>query len=520
MKKITFITGLAALLITAAGCKKWVDDVYLNPNNPTVVDPESVLPPVAANMARGVQFDARMTGAFVGYWCRVTSFDSWDRHGYIPGNDQGGEKWRTHYWNLGQNLVNAIRDSRESKPAIAGISYAIFAWSWLHLADYHGPVILDEAFDATKLTFNYNEQQDAYAHVFKMCDSAILYLEKGLASGGGSAIANADRYIYSGDLAKWKKFVYGVKAKTFHRWWNKADYKPDSVIKYVNLSFTSVGDDATIKFNNDRNFPDQLNFFGPTRNNMGTFRVGQWYMDMLSGVYTNNVIDPRRAYIFTPSLDGKFRGVVPSVGESGTQQTRTANLWGLKATSASANNAAPALDDTCRTFFKNASVTPILTYTDLQFLKAEAAFKKVDMATANQAYKNGIEASFDMLSTYYTGYTRFTAADKNAYLTNPNIVPTIPDALSLRQIMMQKYIALFGHGWEETYTDMRRHNWDTVNIYKGFALPNFYPDNNGKFANRVRPRYNSEYLWNAEALRAVGGFDPDYHTKEVWFQKK
>jgi hypothetical protein len=161
-----------------------------------------------------------------------------------------------------------------------------------------------------------------------------------------------------------------------------------------------------------------------------------------------------------------------------------------------------------------------LTYTDLQFLKAEAAFKKVDMPTANQAYKNGIEASFDMLSTYYTGYTRFTAADKNAYLANPNVVPTIPDALSLRQIMMQKYIALFGHGWEETYTDMRRHNWDTVNIYKGFALVNFYPDNNGKFVNRVRPRYNSEYLWNAEALRAVGGFDPDYHTKEVWFQKK
>lgn len=518
MKKIIF--GALAISLLAAGCKKWVDDVYLNPNNPTVVDPETVLPPVTANVARGVQFDARMTGAFVGYWCRVTSFDSWDRHGYIAGNDAGGEKWRTHYWNLGQNLVNAIRDSRNDRPEIAGVSYAFFAYSWLHLADYHGPVILKQAFDATRLTFDYDEQQEAYEYVLQICDSAIQYLDRGIASGGASRLAQADRFLYSGDLQKWKRFVYGVKAKTFQRWWNKPTYSADSVIKYVNLSFTSIQDDANIKFENNANFPDRLNFFGPRRANLGVFRPGKWYMDMLSGVYTNGAIDPRRAYIFTPSLDGQFRGTVPSLGETvSTQQTRSANLWGFKPTSAAANNNAPATDDTCRTFFKNASFAPILTYTELQFLKAEAAFKKRDMATALQSYRAGIQASFDQLSTHFTGYTRFTTAQRDAYLNNPSIVPTAADALTLQQIMMQKYIALWGHGWEETYTDMRRHNWDTVNIYKGFSLTNFFPDNNGKFANRVRPRYNSEYLWNAEALRKVGGFDPDYHTKPVWFQQ-
>jgi hypothetical protein len=67
---------------------------------------------------------------------------------------------------------------------------------------------------------------------------------------------------------------------------------------------------------------------------------------------------------------------------------------------------------------------------------------------------------------------------------------------------------------------MRRYNYDEANIYityKRIDINNLYPDNGGKLAERLRPRYNSEYLWNVESLKKVGAFQPDYHTKKVWF---
>ena len=36
-------------------------------------------------------------------------------------------------------------------------------------------------------------------------------------------------------------------------------------------------------------------------------------------------------------------------------------------------------------------------------------------------------------------------------------------------------------------------------VYPGFAPPtNLFPDNSGKIAQRIRPRYNSEHVWNSD----------------------
>jgi len=36
---------------------------------------------------------------------------------------------------------------------------------------------------------------------------------------------------------------------------------------------------------------------------------------------------------------------------------------------------------------------------------------------------------------------------------------------------------------------------------------------------RIRPRYNSEYVWNRAALDAIGGLAPDFHTDTLWITK-
>ena len=112
-----------------------------------------------------------------------------------------------------------------------------------------------------------------------------------------------------------------------------------------------------------------------------------------------------------------------------------------------------------------------------------------------------------------------SAAAKAALLADPTIVPPAAN-LTLKHIMCQKYLALWGWGFVENWVDMRRYAYDEINIYPSYKrldIVSLYPDNGGKLAERIRPRYNSEYLWNIDALKAVGGYDPDYHTKKVWF---
>jgi hypothetical protein len=54
-------------------------------------------------------------------------------------------------------------------------------------------------------------------------------------------------------------------------------------------------------------------------------------------------------------------------------------------------------------------------------------------------------------------------------------------------------------------------------VFRGFTMPtNYYPDNNQRPVQRIRARYNSDYVWNREELAKIGGLNLDYHTKPMW----
>jgi len=172
----------------------------------------------------------------------------------------------------------------------------------------------------------------------------------------------------------------------------------------------------------------------------------------------------------------------------------------------------------------------VMTYAQLQFVKAEAAFRKGDKVTALAAYTNGISSHIDFVNARVgengdPNEKPITSAEKAAFLADPAIVPAAAN-LTLTQIMDQKYIAQWGWGFDELWMDMRRFHYTDIDpatgqqVYPGFKLPtNLFPDNGGKPAYRIRPRYNSEYVWNSAALSKitpVSGLDPAYHTVELW----
>jgi hypothetical protein len=165
----------------------------------------------------------------------------------------------------------------------------------------------------------------------------------------------------------------------------------------------------------------------------------------------------------------------------------------------------------------------------LQFIKAEAAYKKGDLATARQAYLNGISSHIDFVNarnaeTTNPNVTQISAADKAAFLANPAIAPA---TITLSHIMGQKFIAQFGWSFLESWMDQRRYHYTDMDpvsgtqVFRGFALPKtLYTDNNNKPVQRVRPRYNSDYVWNRNQLAKIGGLDLDYHTKLMWITEK
>jgi hypothetical protein len=512
--KIFILIVIIAGAISTVSCKKYLEDAFPNPNKPVLAEPDTVFPVITSIMARGIMFDSRFLNSYVQYWARTAASDAWDRHGYTAGSDNGGDIWRSHYFGFGQNLINIISYGRSTgRNGYAGAGYAIFAWSWLLLTDYHGEVILKEAFRPEQLTFPYDTQPEVYEHALTLTDSALHYLEIAK-SESSSSFSKGDANLYGGDIDKWIKFTYGVKAMIYHRYVLKSDYDPDAVISNIDKSFTSANDDAIVKFPLST-VNEQLNFFGPRRNNLGTMRPTDYLVRLMNGTIFTGAVDPRMGFLLKPARDGVYRGLEPGRGEGVITDTlqRPPNFWGHYTTAAPAGG----VDTGARSYYKNQSVFPILTYAQMQFIKAEAAFKKGDKTTAYQAYKEGINGSFDHLQQYYTGYIPFSASDRSNFLANVSIDPGDANSLTLNQIMLQKFVALWPYNPEETWVDLRKYEYSPT-VYTGFAFPSsFFADNGSQPAQRARPRYNSEYLWNVESLGKIGALELNYHTKPVWF---
>ncbi len=507
MKK--YIITATLLLVGLSSCNDFLD-VNKNPSTPQTAGASVLLPPMFAQMARGEQFDSRYVGQYIQNWASTTANNAWDRHGYVLSSDAGGEKWRSHYFSIGKNIDLILDNATAGNlPTYSGIAKAIRSWSWQSSTDYHGEMVVKEAFEFGRYSFDYDPQQAAYDEAVRLANEAIADLGKEDALSANT-LATAD-LVYKGDRSKWTKFVYGVLARNVHHLSNKAGYDPNKVIEYVDKSLASNADNFYVPHAGTNS--DDANFYGPLRNNLGGYRPAVYSVGLLDGTVFGGVVDPRINLLLNPSADGVIRGIIPVAGDPNAAGTPKAipTYWG----GATATNSGKG-----RGLFRDDAAYPIMTYAELQFIKAEAAIKKGDKTMALTAYKNGIGASIDLLNSFEVDATkRIATADRTKYITSKAVAQTEAD-LKLSDIMLQKYIALYGYGMLESWVDMRRYQY-SPDVYTGFTLPaSLFPDNNGKPAQRVRPRFNSEYVWNLPSLQKFGADKPDYHTVEMWFSQK
>ncbi|SUI97377.1 Starch-binding associating with outer membrane [Sphingobacterium spiritivorum] len=512
--KILLVVLIVGLLTS---CKKYLD-INDNPSFPQDAKAELLLAPIVYQMANGYSQDARIINKFTqGIVGGSSDFNSlvWERHGYIGGvSDVGGVMWRMVYYNHGHNLRVMLEDAiKNEKYEYAAIGYAIKAWGYQMLTDYHGPVILDEALRNDLLKFKYQDQPEVYAKVRQWCDSSLYYmtLKSPLNYSANLNSASGDN-LYRGNMDRWKKFVYGILALQYSHLVNKPEFSSqyaDSVIRYADLSFTSAADDAGVKFGGKS--PETSNIFGTDGGYLNSTyysKAGLPILRYLTGGVRGDFeeaaktsLDPRLSRMLNFRLpDSTFIGGTPNIS----------------------NSTVPSVVGGGGKFiFKNTVDFPLMTYSQLQFAKAEAMLIKGDRDGAFAAYRNGITAHMSFVSRYAvaeaSGEKEITATEIGLYLASTEVAQTAAE-LTITDIMGQKYIAQWGWGSLEQWCDLRKYHYDAT-VFRQYQQIDPSTLVYKKYGYRVRPRYNSEYVWNADELAKWGGLEPDYVTKELWFSK-
>ena len=159
-----------------------------------------------------------------------------------------------------------------------------------------------------------------------------------------------------------------------------------------------------------------------------------------------------------------------------------------------------------------ALVKPLLSYAEVCFLRAEAAFRGWTSESAQTWYESGVRAAMEMYDVDEADITTFI--DNDGAFNN-----------TLEQIMVQKWVALYLDGWE-AYTEYRRtgfpqlHKWelelDGIRITKAewVEVPrNYVP---GRLPYPESEFYFNETNYKAAVARQGG----DSYYQQVWWAKE
>ncbi len=244
-----------------------------------------------------------------------------------------------------------------------GIAEILTAYNLASLTDAMGDVPWTEALQpGVVFAPVLDKQEDIYDDIFNLLDDAIANLEKTTIFPS----LGLQDLIYGGDIDLWKKFAYGLKARYTMRLSLKAPAYAD-VITFANQSFTASDEQAQFVYNGSTSQSPYYCMF----QDRDYYSASQSLHDKL--VDRN---DPRDAVFFMPH---------PSAGGSLVfAPNGTANqVQGTYSISAISTITAP---------------TYLLSYHEIEFLKAEAYVRNGNLALADTALRKGVTAAFQKVN--------------------------------------------------------------------------------------------------------------------------
>ena len=509
-----YITSLGLLLAGTAltACEKFLD-VNNNPNNPTVSTPNFVLPGIISNGIQTQMFTALRTPYITQYVVSRTA-NSGGNDQYFFTNGQSTNTFNFSYFQSGGNIPGMIKAAQdEGSPYYVGAGKIMQAMILAHATDMLGNIPYSEAYQGgANFTPKYDPQQQIYATINQLCDEGAVEMAKPTSAElrpfYSTAPSESGDILYKGDAGKWLRLAYTLKARQAQHLTKKTSYDPNAVLALCDKAFTSSADDAQIQFQVAvPPLSNTTNIFGPTRGNFGVATFSTNIIKYLNGTTFPGVVDPR----FGVMVPTTSTGAAPGVG-TGT----TVNL----------TPGTTVTDFYASWYARDLGYYEAITYHELKFIEAEAAYRAGNKPRALAALQAGIRAHIKKMSgggPYSPPAVTFpviTDAQIAAYLASAAVPQTVAD-LTLRSIMEQKYIAMFLN--PDSWSDLRRLDFDPA-LYVNFQYPSYTSGTGplaGKYPRRLLPGA-TEVTVNPNAVaglytEAGATSDQDYVTKPLWF---
>lgn len=408
--------------VSLSSCEKWIDtSLNTDPDSPSDVPMNLMLPGIEQklgyNMAGGEI--VRTTNIW------MQQFDGVDRQSYteacyqiVPGDVNN--LWNSFYTGILMNSKVLLDKSEASQsPHFSGVARVLTATTLGTATDLFGDMPFSKAFKGNKnvLTPDFDSQQKIYDTIFVILDEAITNL-----SSTTNAISLGGDVIYAGNLAKWKKAAYSIKARHLLQLSEvNGNAAYTAALAAAADGFSSNADDFSVPWNADNHNP--LFQFMEQR---GDVRMGATLINLMK---TNN--DPRLPFFAEKDDANSYSGSI-----SGSQND-LASKPGVYV----AGETTPSV---------------IMSYSELKFIMAEAYFKLGQIAPAQAAYEAAVAAS--VLKVTGNANTAWLAANINGV------------AVTLPLIMTQKYIATLGTN--QAFADFRRTGLPTMPLPIGAVIPN------------------------------------------------
>jgi hypothetical protein len=578
MKTIKYIILGSLLVLGATSCKKWLDvnTDPSNPNNATAAE-QNRLPWIEKFYCYTAGVSNFRTSCAAGVFYSITGTanslsTTWTT---TTGNTTPYQTW---FVEVASNL-NDLYNSAQKKNAYHYMAAAdvVHALGFMEMLDIFGEMPYTQA-----LTENpspgYDDGKTIYYGCMAKLNEAIDLFSR-TQDATAPKLAAGDMWN-NGDVNKWIKLCWGLKARYMLKLSKKADlYNADSILYCLARGPQSIADNVVLTGLNNSTVTDYLlgdpvvtngnfDYAGYTSNQ----RISQYYYNLLTNLRGAGVTDPRMTKIVPAAMagiqldaNGKATGYtwnrsigVDSYGPStrlvkggaasivaASYATKNTNVKytisnatdkakfiadqvaagrpysvlvdtvtvTYRAGSLFINNAnylyagdtayvnmrssalatsgisaqgekdvswypsgdaftAGAVASTGSYQIRPVSDQEILTYHEMQFIKAEVLMRKGDVANAYVAYKAAIQAHLDMMQAKLTswkaaGFTNtnpdMAPMDASAITTYMNSAALAgPGDLTMQDIMLQKYIAM---GCSiENWNDMRRFNFSAGNV--------------------------------------------------------
>ncbi|MCC9138442.1 SusD/RagB family nutrient-binding outer membrane lipoprotein [Pontibacter silvestris] len=428
MKRIYKPVAVLMLGLSLFSCEKIVDDMNIDPNNPTDAPGDLTL---TGTQLANVVVQEGIASLLVSIWS-----------GYATGHDR---QWRDYYnynitsgnfdseWNnVFRGTVNNAQITIEkamelNNRKMAGIAKIVMANSLATATELWGDIPFEQAGKIEEFPNPmFESQADVYAKLLILLDDAIADLESGVGTVGDEDIH------FGGDATKWIQAAYTLKARLLtdtEQYEAAYTAAENGISTYENSLYAPHGEIASV---NQNQFYAFL-----TQSRPGDISAANAYnvnlLDPKSTTYRGNAkTDESARFLFYYRPDG--------VNTSGVTEPNTSS------------------SATARGFFAMNASFPLVTYQENILTLAETALRSgmgVDQALEYlNSYRSFLSSGGYIDPTYESTatlkYEPYVAADFAAGGIENEDGISQEDAL-LREIMQERYVTFYGThlGWND-----------------------------------------------------------------------